>query len=175
MHRRETLAALGSILAAGCTAPGTGGRTTTDPTAGTTAESTATREPTGSATTGTSIDSGTDWTVDFSVSEIRCAAEQSGTATVAFDGSTVTIEGTILGADACYRARVDSLTYDELETELVLTVESYSDADEDTACAECLTAIDYRAVIAFTGGSPSSVVVRHRSGGSVSTVTTARR
>lgn len=164
MRRRDLLAA-GSLFAlTGCTAPtdgGPGAEPTDDPSSGT--------------QTATTTDAGTDWTADFQPIDIQCASAETGSASVTFDGDRIEVTGTILGSDMCYVPKLDTVTYDEMTRELVVVVEAVREADDDTACAECLSAVEYRFVATFTGGRPSRVVVKHAGEDTVRTITTATR
>lgn len=163
MRRRDLLATGSLVLVAGCTAPSSGGpgEPTEDPTTGD-----------GMATT---TDGGTDWTADLQPIDIACASEELGSASVSFDGDRIEVTGTILGSDMCYVPQIDTVSYDEMTQELVVVVESVRVADEDTACAQCISAVEYRFVATFAGNSPSTVVVKHARDDSVRTITTATR
>lgn len=170
MRRREALATLGLFGLAGCLAPSSGnsGDTTTEdePTT-TTSKDTTTTEVT------TTTPDGGDWSADLTPVGIECASEDVGDASVAFHEDRVEITGTIVGADMCYVPRLDRVALDEMGGELVVVVASFRDGDEDTACAQCLAAIEYAVDVTFTGGLPSRVVVKHAADGSEETVTTA--
>lgn len=177
MRRRETLSALGLLALAGCLAPG--GGETGDGTTETTEEETTTtesgEETTTSTETTTTTPEPTDWTADFTPVSIECASEDASTASVAFEGDEVTVDGTIIGSDMCYRPKLSTVAYDEETSELVIIVESVREADEDTACAECIAAMEYQVVGTFDGDLPSIVAVRHERDGSQETVTKASR
>lgn len=168
MRRREALASLGLLGLAGCLAPsgGTDGNTTNEDDTTTTEDSTTTEET-------TTTPEGGDWSADLTPIGIECASEQVGDASVAFHEDRVEITGTIIGADMCYAPRLDRVALDEMGGELVVVVESFRDADEDTACAECIAAIEYVVDASFTGGLPSRVVVKHAKDDTEKTVTTA--
>lgn len=175
MRRREALASLGLLGLAGCLAPsgGTGGDTTTaddtttEEDTTTTEDSTTTEEPT------TTLPEGGDWSADLTPVGIECASEEVGDASVAFQEGRVEITGTIIGADMCYAPSLDRVALDEMGGELVVVVESFRNADEDTACAQCLAAIEYAVDVSFTAGLPSRVVVKHATDDSEETITTA--
>ncbi len=158
MRRRDLLVAGSLFVVAGCTAPSRGGP----------------GEPTGDPTTGdgtaTTPDGGTDWTTDFQPINIECAGEQLGSASVSFDEDRIEVTGTILGSDMCYVPQLDTVSYDEMTRELVLVVETVRAAEEGTACAQCISAADYRFVATVTGNSPSTVVVKHARDDSVRTI-----
>jgi len=106
----------------------------------------------------------------LTVTGSSCGAETDD-ASVAFDGSAVAITGTIWGNDACYTA---TLADTRLETgTLTVVVAAESDAGTETACAQCITEIDYEVDVAFDGSLPDEVVVEHEHDGSTTTVTTA--
>lgn len=168
MRRREALASLGLLGLAGCLAPsvGTDEDTTTEEDTTTTEDSTTTEET-------TTTPEGGDWSADLTPVGIECASEEAGAASVTFEEDRVEITGTIIGADMCYAPRLDRVALDEMGGELVVVVESFRNADEDTACAECISAIEYVVGVTFTGGLPSKVVVKHVADDTEETVTTA--
>jgi hypothetical protein len=185
MKRRDVfrgLAAAGTLtLAAGCLADGSPGEEpadTDDPTptpddtgtpTGTDAVDTVpgtTRPPDPSDTPGAGPDAA------LTVTGSDCGTE-TDEASAAFDGSAVAITGTIWGNDACYTATLVETTLEDGALTVVVAAES--DAGTDTMCAQCITEIDYEVDVAFDGDLPDSVEVRHRHGGSASTVATADR
>jgi len=181
------LAATGTLtLSAGCLADGSPGDQPTD-----TEEPTDTPMPTDDGTpsdtptdTDTHVDtvSGTDRDPEpsdtpdsgpggaLTVTGSSCGAETDD-ASVTFDGSAIAITGTIWGNDACYTA---TLADTRLENgTLTVVVAAESDAGTETACAQCITEIDYEVDVAFDGSLPDKVVVEHEHDGSTTTVTTA--
>jgi len=161
MQRRQVLATLAALPLAGCLASPDGGDTTPDPT-DTTDHTTISVTPPFE-------------TVDFQVLHAECATEDATDATVSFEGSAVVVEGTIVGADACYVAQLAGVSYDEGADDLRVVVESVREADDDTACAQCITAIDYRMRMDFADALPGTVTVVHRRGGTDETVASVDR
>lgn len=161
MQRRQVLAAAGALLPiAGCLgSPGDGGSgddSTTDPTDGT-------------ATT----DGPTYEGADIEMVNAECATADAAGASVSFERDAVIVDGTIVGADACHVATLESVAYDEGARDLRIVVGTERHADEDTACAQCLTAIEYVVTARFAGGLPDRVVVAYRQGGSDETIAEA--
>lgn len=135
MKRREVLWGLGGAVAlGGCTSDDSVG------------------EPTTVSPTRAPVDAALD------VESVDCA---NGTdeATVAFEDDRVVVRGTASGADACYTARLAGVAYED--GTLTVRVETYSDADEGTACAQCLVDVAYAATVTFEGGLPDGVIVTH--------------
>ncbi|MFB6093800.1 MAG: hypothetical protein ABEJ77_02525 [Halanaeroarchaeum sp.] len=160
MNRRQVLATTAALLPlAGCLGPADGSESTTtdDPTT-TTRNPVPTYEGASLETTG-----------------IECATEDATTADVSFSGTTVTVDGTIVGADMCYVAAIDTVVYDEEARRLSVGVESVREADEETVCAQCISAIEYTVTARFAGGLPDSVVVSHRRDGAVTEVANVTR
>ncbi len=172
MRRRDVLATIGLASLAGCIGSGGGGSNTT--TDSTTDEPTTTDDPTTSEPT-TTTDGGADWSADLEVLAVECGSPEDESATISFTDEGPSVSGTIIGSDMCYIARLDRLVYDEMTRELVVVVESVSDADADTACAECIAAVDYRFTATFTGEGPTSVEVVHKARGREQTVASASK
>lgn len=147
MRRRDVLAVLGSVAAAGCTgSPAAGGGDgTTD------------------GTTRTTTDRPSVAGTSFEVTGTRCGAVAE-TATVAVGDGSVSVTGTTSETSACYTATLESATYDAAADELRVVVAAVV-RDETDACAQCLTEIEYEAGVAVDGGLPGRVVVVHRSRG----------
>lgn len=93
--------------------------------------------------------------------EVRDVGEsdRDESASVAFEGDTITVAGTITGNNGCYTARLADARIED--GELVVAVESYEDADEDEMCTQALVAIEYDAVVEIDGELPGSVRVEH--------------
>ena len=168
MRRRQVLATTAALLPlAGCTefdGP--------NEDEGTTETTTTTTTPpvTDSTPNGPKYES-----ADFAMTNAECATEEATEASVSFGETAVTIDGTTVGADACYVAKLDSVVHDEMENELAVVVASVREADEDTACAQCITAIDYTMTTRFSGGLPDRVVVSHKRGAEVTEVAAVTR
>lgn len=108
----------------------------------------------------------------FEVTDAGCAEGTSDEADARFTDDGVAVAGTIPGNNGCYAARLAGADYDDGADELVVTVESFVESEADT-CTQCLVAIDYEASFTFEGSLPGTVVVRHREGDDVRTVTRA--
>ncbi|QLH84868.1 hypothetical protein HZS54_00425 [Halosimplex pelagicum] len=110
----------------------------------------------------------------FDVTDSGCGT-QTDDASVAFDGdgATVTVTGTIWGNDACYTAALSDVRLDG--DELTVVVGSMSDAGTDTACAQCITEIDYEATVTLDGALPQTVTVVHGHGEEDTRVTSTTR
>ena len=162
MQRRQVLASVAALLPlAGCLGTdATDDRTTTETTTTTTE-----RPPNGPRFEGATLE----------MTNAECATEDATAASVAFGSDRVEIAGTIVGNDACHVAKLDVVVYDEQTRELTVVVETERQADEDTACAQCLTAIDYDVTARYGGGLPDRVIVSHRRDGAVEQVTVAER
>lgn len=171
MYRRELLRTLGMLTLAGCTAPSSDGKGTSSP-GDTTTEPTTREDPTTSTSPTTTVGR-SDWSTDFALLDSSCASADARQATVSLEGGTLEVEGTIIGADSCYIAELDRIVYDEQSREFAIVVASVRRADEDTACAPCLTAIEYRITVSFTGQEPERVEIRHRRDDEEAVVTTA--
>lgn len=147
MQRRRFIAAagtLGAVAAAGCLGSDGGG--------------TPTPTMTDSSFTVTGIESGTE--VDA--------------ATVSFGAPTVTVEGTIWGADGCTTAELAGANYDAEDGELAVEVATRRDEPTgDVACTQAIVEIDYEATVTVENGPPERVVVTHTRGTDSVEVTTA--
>lgn len=188
MRRRDALTSLALIATAGCLAPSGGGSpetttttedgtdtTTTTTTEETTTEPTTQEPTTTTETTGeTTTPGGSDWSIELTPTDIHCASEDAGGASVSFGDADVTVTGTVIGSDMCYLARLDRASFDSASGELVIVVESYR-KDEDAVCAQCISGIDYEVTATFTDALPSKVVVKHARDGEERTVTTATK
>lgn len=165
MRRRQVIAATGALLPlAGCLSsepgePPDDPQTTID---GTRDGTTTTQPP--------SFDG-----AQLEVLHAECATEDATQAAVSWKAAAVVVEGTIVGADACHVAELESVAYDEAARELRVVVEAVRRAGEDTGCAQCITAIDYRVRARFTDEVPERVVVDHRRGGETTTVADVTR
>ena len=121
--------------------------------------------------------SGTDTTTptmtdeSFTVVQIASGQERDE-ASVTVDGATVTVEGTIWGADGCTTAELADASYDTAADELTVAVATTRQEGTDTACTQAIVEIDYRATVTFENGVPATVVVTHDRGDGAQTVTT---
>ncbi len=74
--------------------------------------------------------------------------------------SRVVVEGTISAPDPCHTATLGEVTYDAAADEVRVPVSTEERPDADV-CTQCIAEIEYRAVVAFRGGLPATVVVSH--------------
>jgi hypothetical protein len=98
----------------------------------------------------------------------RPTSERTNEASVAFEGSNVTVEGTIPGSDGCYAADLVDATVEN--GTLTVYVRSERAGDGDRACTQQLLDIDYEASFEFEGSLPNTVVVKHDTDGTFRTV-----
>jgi hypothetical protein len=77
-------------------------------------------------------------------------------ATVAMDGGTVTVEGSLTGSNGCARARLGEAGY--VDGTLTVAVESYTETGG--VCKDCIVDVSYTAVVRM-GTGPERVVVTH--------------
>ncbi|GAA5473532.1 hypothetical protein Hhis01_00928 [Haloarcula hispanica] len=110
----------------------------------------------------------------FSVTQ-RQSGSQTSSATVAFDGDQVVVEGTIWGSDGCKTADLTDVTYDSSADELRISVGTKDKPDAGDVCTQAIMEIDYRATATFENGLPGTVSVSHDTGDGQSPVTTATR
>jgi len=153
MNRRRfiaTAATLGAVATAGCLASDGSGGTPTP-----------TETPTMTDTT-------------FTVQQVESGTEVDE-ATVSFEEGTVTVEGTIWGADGCTTAELASADYDPDSGELTVDVATVREEPTgDVACTQAIVEIDYEATATFENGLPDTVVVTHTRGQDSTEVTTAQ-
>lgn len=165
MRRRHLLATLPALVVTGCTAPTPDGGS----------DDADTNDDVDTTSPPEQSPADTDWSVDFQVRGVECTDQETGNATIDFGADSVTANGAIIGSNACYVARVDTVTYDGASKEMVIVVESVEEAGEDVVCAQCISAIDYTAVVTFDGPLPDRMVVRHRRDETVRTVVSSMR
>lgn len=98
---------------------------------------------------------------ELTVRDVSCG-DGSQRATVRSDPAAdrVTVDGVAAAPSACYTAELADATYDGDADALHLDVRTVEREDVGV-CAQCLTAIEYRVVVAFDGGLPARAVVRH--------------
>ncbi|MFB6139304.1 MAG: hypothetical protein ABEJ26_02580 [Halosimplex sp.] len=89
------------------------------------------------------------------------------------DDVAVTVTGTIWGSDACFTAVLSDVSLHE--GTLTVAVAAESDAGTDTACAQCITEIDYETAVDIDGALPRKVIVVHAHDGERRTVRTVER
>lgn len=120
---------------------------------------------------GTSTPTMTDST--FTVQQIESGTEVDEAA-VSSSGATVTVEGTIWGADGCTTAELAGANYDAESGELAVEVATKrEDTSGDAACTQAIVEIDYQVTATFENGLPARVVVTHTRGEASVEVTTA--
>lgn len=149
MRRRQVLALGTAIALAGCTAP------------------TEVGDSNGSETPSTTTGHGTPEagvSTELQLGSVSCTSGQTGDATIEYGTETVTVRGTIIGADMCSVAHLAAVSFVEAG-EFEIVVESVRKAGTDVACAQCISAVDYTVVASFDGNLPKRVVVRHRRDG----------
>jgi len=196
----RSLSATGALAVAGCLSEGPGSQPADTDTATDEPVDTPTDTPGATTTdpgdeTGSPTDSPTDDHTDtlsetpdgdpsatpsgvasksLTVTERGCGSQDED-ASVSFDddGVSVSITGTIWGNDSCYTAVFSDIRLDG--GSLTVVVASESDADPDTACAECITQIEYEAMLTFDGALPEDVAVMHEHGDEQSEVTSTTR
>jgi outer membrane protein assembly factor BamB len=98
---------------------------------------------------------------EFTVRDSSCGTG-SQRATVRADtaANSVTVDGVIAAPSACYTAELADATYDEAVDALALSVRTVEREDAGI-CAQCITDVEYRAVVTVDGGQPAQAVVRH--------------
>lgn len=95
----------------------------------------------------------------FDVTDAGCGTGENRAA-VSYASGTVTVDGSIDGANACYTATLDRASYDDSTDELTVAVVSEERSDGQ-ACAQCIVDIAYTASVTFDSGLPGRVVVTH--------------
>lgn len=175
--KRRTLLHLATVSGAGLLAGCTGGggeapATATEsrppeptPTTSPSASPTSTRTPCQTARTSTSfevlsVECGTgENTADASVSPTGASTpDENGTPPT----HTVTVTGTIDGADTCHEARLVAAELNDAADSLQARVESYvPSSDETMACGECIVDIDYELTVTFRCDYPGVVEIVH--------------
>jgi hypothetical protein len=173
MRRRTLLRLAGGAgigWLAGCTATGPddgSDGTSTQPTgtASFTERSSASPTPCATRVTATS----------FSVREVECgtgenaadaSVQPTGAGTPETDGApptyTVTVTGTIDGADTCHSARLAGVESRPDEDTLRVAVASYvPDSNQTVACGQCIVDVDYEATVELACGYAGVVTVVH--------------
>jgi hypothetical protein len=86
---------------------------------------------------------------EFEVVSEGGGGEGDGEARVDIDGSVVEVEGSIVGRNGCYTARLDEAVVEE--GTLVVRVEAYEDADEGEMCTQALVVVEYEARVELDG------------------------
>lgn len=92
------------------------------------------------------------------------------------DGRTVSVSGTIWGANTCKVPALADTAYDAQRDELTVAVATTDrERDGTPACGQCIVELDYRVTASFEGGLPGSVTVRHDHGDGGAVVARERR
>ncbi|MBP1988273.1 hypothetical protein [Halolamina salifodinae] len=86
---------------------------------------------------------------------------EAGSALISADGTTVTVEGCIVGKNGCMVAALDSATYDADADELTVRVVTEDESDTDEMCTQQIVHRGYRATVEFDGGLPGTTTVIH--------------
>lgn len=94
------------------------------------------------------------------VDDRSCASDDHPTASIAYDGERVTVDGTFVASNPCHELSVATATYsDETRTATVVVDATHP---ENQACQDCVGEIDYTATVAFEHDLPDHVEVEHR-------------
>ena len=109
---------------------------------------------------------------DFSVGQGACGTENS--ASVAFDGERVRIEGTVRTPTPQSDLSLADATYDEQTRTLTVRVRA-TGADDPGPGVQCVGTVPYEASVAFEYDLPDEVRVVHESAGETREVTRAER
>jgi hypothetical protein len=107
----------------------------------------------------------------FTAGEGRCASATESTATIAFEGESVVVEGTFITPNPCYELRLAAATYDANDDTLEVVVAAKSTGE---TCVQCIGAVDYDATVRFDHERPGQVVLKHRKGEKSTVVTTGK-
>jgi len=105
------------------------------------------------------------------VTNAECGSQGAGKASVSFGSVSVSVPGTVVGNNACYRARLADVSYDAASGTCRVVIEAFNASPEEM-CAQCITVIDYEATVEFEGGLPDTVEVVHDDMSGRSTVAT---
>ena len=119
----------------------------------------------GPATTDTESPTGTPTPESPSITsqslESRGDCDSSGSASIATDGTTVTVEGCIAGRNGCMVAALASASYDADADELSVRVTTEDESEPDEACTQAIVHRGYRVTVEFDGALPGSTTVVH--------------
>ena len=108
----------------------------------------------------------------FTAGEGRCASATESTATIAFDGESVVVDGTFITPNPCYELQLATATYDADDDILEVVVAAKSTGE---TCVQCIGGIEYEATVQFEHERPGQVVLKHRKGGKSTVVTTGKQ
>lgn len=103
-------------------------------------------------------DQPTDREMNIEIHSVDTGAFEES-ASVTIEDQTVTVTGTIRGANTCYTARVDEVRTED--STLIVAIESYEDVEEGEGCRDSEVGIEYEAVVDVDGDPPTSVRVEH--------------
>ncbi|NHN42544.1 hypothetical protein G9C85_13030 [Halorubellus sp. JP-L1] len=103
-----------------------------------------------------------------------CASDDEDTATIAYDGERVRVDGTFVASNPCHELAIADAGYDEKSRTATLVLDAT--APDGEACQDCVGAIEYAANIKYDRDLPEEVVVVHRDiDGAEDVVATGRR
>jgi len=108
----------------------------------------------------------------FAAEEGRCASETESSATIAFEGESVVVDGTFITPNPCYELRLATAAYDANDDALEVVIAAKSTGE---TCVQCIGAIDYEASVRFDHELPGQVVVKHRKDGKSTVVATGEQ
>jgi hypothetical protein len=97
----------------------------------------------------------------FSVTDVSSSSlANAADASFDEDGSTITVTGTIVGANGCTTADLGAVTYDAEADQLEVAVVT-TEREDSGMCTQQQVAIDYEATFSFESAIPTSVSVSH--------------
>jgi hypothetical protein len=105
----------------------------------------------------------------FAAEEGQCASQTDSSATIAFEGESVAVDGTFVTPNPCYELRLATAAYDANADVLEVVIAAQSTGE---TCVQCVGSIDYEATVAFEHDVPGQVVVKHRKDGKSTVVAT---
>jgi len=89
--------------------------------------------------------------------------DSPGTASIATDGATVTVEGCITGRNGCTFPALAAENYDAEADELTVRVTTEDESGPDESCSQGLVHRGYVVTVAFDGSLPGTTTVYHDS------------
>lgn len=108
------------------------------------------------------------------VDDRGCAGGGEDTATVAYDGERVRVDGTFVASNPCHELSIADARYSAKSGTATVVLDATH--PEDQACLDCVGAISYRATVVFERDLPDHVAVHHRgAAGDTVRVATATR
>jgi len=112
-------------------------------------------------------------TTNVDVTDRGCATDSDASATLAYDGERVRVDGTFIASNPCHELSIATATYsDERRTATVVVDATHP----DKACQDCIGALDYQATVDFDHDLPDHVHLHHRDAdGDTERVATASR